>query len=83
MTTAESTQKKPKREAKPYVHPYVAGVLLGLVLFGSFFLTGNGLGASGGLNRFIVFFEDLIAQNAVTQRFRSIGQQGLAAGPCV
>jgi uncharacterized membrane protein YedE/YeeE len=65
MTTAESTQKKPKREAKPYVHPYVAGVLLGLVLFGSFFLTGNGLGASGGLNRFIVFFEDLIAPQHV------------------
>ncbi len=65
MTTAESTPKKAGREAKPFAHPYVAGVLLGLVLFGSFFLTGNGLGASGGLNRFIVFFEDLIAPQHV------------------
>jgi hypothetical protein len=31
------------------------------VLFLAFFLTGNGLGASGGLNRIVVFFEDLIA----------------------
>lgn len=64
MTTAEKTQKK-SREAKPFTNPYVAGVLLGLVLFGSFFLTGNGLGASGGLNRMIVFVEDLFAPEHV------------------
>ena len=33
--------------------------MLGIVLFASFFFTGNGLGASGGLNRILVFFEDL------------------------
>ena len=49
------------RPAKPYTHPYFAGALLGLVLFASFFLTGNGLGASGGLNRMIVYVEDLVA----------------------
>jgi uncharacterized membrane protein YedE/YeeE len=49
------------RPTKPYAHPYLAGALLGLVLFASFFLTGNGLGASGGLNRIIVFVEDLVA----------------------
>jgi hypothetical protein len=54
-----------KREAKPYVNPYLAGVLLGLVLFASFFLTGNGLGASGGLNRMLVFFEDMIVPDHV------------------
>jgi hypothetical protein len=43
------------------VHPYLGGFLLGLVLFSAFFLTGNGLGASGGLNRLVVFVEDLIA----------------------
>ena len=48
------------REEKPYINPYLAGILLGLVLFASFFITGNGLGASGGLNRIVVFFEDLI-----------------------
>lgn len=51
-------QSRPERS---YVNPYLGGALLGIVLFLSFFLTGNGLGASGGLNRIIVYFEDLIA----------------------
>lgn len=54
-----------RREPKPYVNPYLAGILLGLVLFLAFFFTGNGLGASGGLNRILVFFEDLIAPGHV------------------
>ena len=49
-----------KREAKPYVHPYLGGILLGLVLFASFFLTGNGLGASGGMNRLLMVVEDAL-----------------------
>ena len=75
MTTISETKPTPKpskikrflekvftrRETKPYVNPYFAGLLLGLVLFSAFFLTGNGLGASGGLNRILVFFEDLVA----------------------
>jgi uncharacterized protein len=71
MTTVTETQE-PKRGAtlpkfltnrptRPYVHPYLGGALLGVVLFLAFFLTGNGLGASGGLNRLTVFLEDLIA----------------------
>jgi uncharacterized protein len=54
-----------KRETKEYVNPYWGGIILGLVLFASFFFTGNGLGASGGLNRMIVFLEDLIVPNHV------------------
>jgi hypothetical protein len=53
------------RPEKPYVHPYVGGALLGVVLFMSFFLSGNGLGASGGLNRFSVFIEDILAPGHV------------------
>ncbi len=49
-----------RREARPYVHPYAAGILLGLVLFASFFVTGNGLGASGGMNRLLVVIEDAV-----------------------
>jgi hypothetical protein len=49
-----------KRETKPFVNPYLGGALLGLVLFLAFFITGSGLGASGGLNRMLVFVEDLI-----------------------
>ena len=35
-------------------------ILLGLVLFGAFFVSGNGLGASGGMNRLLVVIEDAI-----------------------
>jgi len=48
-----------RRAARPYVHPYAGGILLGLVLFATFFLTGNGLGASGGMNRLVVWVEDI------------------------
>jgi len=41
-----------------YINPYLGGILLGIVLFLSFFLTGQGLGASGGMNRVIVWIED-------------------------
>jgi uncharacterized protein len=35
---------------RPYINPYLAGALLGAVLFLSFYLTGGGLGASGALS---------------------------------
>lgn len=53
------------RDTRPYVHPYLGGALLGLVLFSAFFITGSGLGASGGLNRILVYFQDLIAPDHV------------------
>lgn len=69
MTTAVSAQPgvkaRPRRTPRPYVHPYLGGALLGLVLFTAFFVTGNGLGASGGLNRYVVFVQDLIAPEHV------------------
>jgi uncharacterized membrane protein YedE/YeeE len=49
------------RPPKPYANPYVAGLILGVVLFVSFFLTGSGLGASGAVNRYLIFIEDLLA----------------------
>ena len=54
-----------QRATKDYVNPYWAGILLGVVLFGAFFLTGNGLGASGGLNRLLLVVEDAIAPEHV------------------
>jgi len=41
----------PSRDPKPYMNPYLAGVLLGLVLLFSFLVLGAGLGASGGIAR--------------------------------
>jgi hypothetical protein len=37
---------KPHAGPRPYMNPYLAGALLGVVLFASFFVTGGGLGAS-------------------------------------
>ncbi len=60
MTQSASAIKN-ETAPKPFANPYVAGTLLGLVLFAAFFFTGNGLGASGGLNRMIIWFIDLAA----------------------
>ena len=38
-------------EPNKYMNPYLAGVLLGLVLLLSYFVLGAGLGASGGFAR--------------------------------
>ncbi len=64
-TPSAQPQPKPKPQPKPYLNPYVGGLLLGLVLFLSFLITGSGLGASGGVNRIAVFFEDLIVPGHV------------------
>ena len=74
MTTATPAQPKVSffkklfmRESKNYWNSYFGGVLLGTVLFLSYFLTGNGLGASGGLSRFAAYFEDLIAPDHINR----------------
>jgi uncharacterized membrane protein YedE/YeeE len=63
MTAASSTvtKSKKKRAAKPFTNSLIAGVLLGLVLFLVYFFTGDGLGASGGANRFAVWAARLVA----------------------
>ncbi len=92
MTTATQTKERSrrkislsailtKREAKNYLNPYLAGAMLGLVLFGAFFLTGNGLGASGGLNRILVFFEDLIVPGHVDRTPYLIDMAGGSTNP--
>jgi hypothetical protein len=47
---------KPPRQ---YINPYVAGTLLGIVLFLTFFITGSGLGASAALSRVQVAITDI------------------------
>ena len=59
MTT--QTKNIFNRPTKPYVHPYLGGTVLGIVLFLAMFFTGNGLGSSGGTIRFVAFVEDTIA----------------------
>jgi len=90
MTTLSQTQATQKsavktkaktRTAKDYVNPYLGGALLGLVLFIAFFLTGNGLGASGGLNRFVVFFEDLFAPGHIDRTPYLLKMAGGSSNP--
>ena len=50
-----------KRQEKPYVHPYMAGAILGVVLFLAFLLTGNGLGSSGATSRIDAALVDMVA----------------------
>ena len=66
-TTAKARKGLFNRPEKPYIHPYLGGALLGLVLFLAFLLTRNGLGASGGLNRYVAALEDLIVPGHVDQ----------------
>jgi len=54
-------------EPKPYMNPYVAGVLLGLTLLASFLVLGTGLGASGGIARIGAYAEGLVVPDHVAQ----------------
>lgn len=53
------------KATRPYLNPYVAGVLLGVVLFAAFALTHSGLGASGGISRVQVALTAAVAQSHV------------------
>jgi len=83
MSTAKETGRfrLRGRPTLPYRDPYLAGALLGVVLFLAFFITGNGLGASGGINRAIVFIEDLVAPGHVDRTSYLIGLAGGDTNP--
>ena len=48
-------------ESRPYMDPYLAGSLLGVVLFLSFLVTGGGIGASAGLQHLQTGVLDFLA----------------------
>jgi len=50
---------------KPYANPYLAGIVLGIVLFAAYFLTGTGLGASGAVARLTVSAQAVVAPRHV------------------
>jgi hypothetical protein len=58
MSTQTSTTPR-------YWNPYMAGALLGVLLFASFYVSGHGLGASGALSRIAVAIEDVVASQHV------------------
>ena len=63
--TIQSTFSSKERTVKPYLNPYVGGIFLGVVLMLAFVFTGNGLGASGGLNRLVVQVQDVVSPEHV------------------
>jgi uncharacterized membrane protein YedE/YeeE len=88
MTATTKTEQKGglralfmNRERKDYINPYLAGALLGVVMFTSFLLSGNGLGASGGVNRIVVFFEDLLFPGHVDRTPYLINMAGGTLNP--
>ena len=46
---------------KKYMNPYLAGVLMGLLILFSFYLTREGLGASGAYKRTVAKVEQIVA----------------------
>jgi uncharacterized membrane protein YedE/YeeE len=46
-----------------YMNPYLAGIILGLVLLLSFYLTGRGLGASGAMKSVVVSSVELVSHD--------------------
>ena len=49
-----------------YMNPYLAGVLLGLVLIAAFYFSGRGLGASGAVKSVVVQAVDTVAPDHTT-----------------
>lgn len=53
--------EKLKRDGSFYINPYLGGVILGLVLFSTYYITGRGLGASGAVKSSVVTVVDAVA----------------------
>ena len=57
-------------KSKPYMNPYLAGFLLGLVLLTTIYITGRGLGASGAFKSLsIAGIEAIAPEHAETAKF--------------
>jgi len=57
-------------EEKKYMNPYLAGVLLGILLIATIYITGRGLGASGAVKSFtIATVETVVPSHTQTAKF--------------
>lgn len=57
--------EQPLATPKPFLNPYLAGILLGLTLLASFLVLGAGLGASAGMARLAAFCQICIVPEKV------------------
>ncbi|HKJ41128.1 MAG TPA: YeeE/YedE thiosulfate transporter family protein [Sunxiuqinia sp.] len=69
-------EHKPNADQPKYINPYLGGVLLGLLVLTTVYITGRGLGASGAIKSTVVttakvFTPDQAKSNAYMSRFIS------------
>jgi uncharacterized protein len=63
-----NSESKPSSTVpRPHLNPYIAGVLLGLVLLASFLILGVGLGASAGIARAGAFTQSCLMPQHVAE----------------
>ncbi|MBU1096397.1 MAG: hypothetical protein CVV23_12400 [Ignavibacteriae bacterium HGW-Ignavibacteriae-2] len=64
-------------EEKKYMNPYLAGVLLGLLLVATIYITGRGLGASGAIKSYAVTVAESVApaHTASTKFYQEYGTE--------
>ena len=62
---------------KPYMNPYLAGVLLGILLTATIYITGRGLGASGAVKAVTATAVDTLAPShtAATRFYQEYGKE--------
>ncbi len=58
-------QARQRRAALPYWNPYLAGVLLGLVLLATYLVTGRGLGATAGFAAFATWIAGIVSPSHI------------------
>jgi uncharacterized membrane protein YedE/YeeE len=56
-----ATEQTSRSAAKPFMNPYLAGVLLGLVLLATYLVTGRGLGATAGFAALATWFAGIVS----------------------
>ena len=62
MNTDNAATNQPK-----YINPYLAGVLLGLLILATVYITGRGLGASGAIKSAVVTTANTISHDRTSQ----------------
>ncbi len=74
--------KKDTNRQTPYMNPYLAGFLLGIVLLATIYITGRGLGASGAVKSVVVAsVENIAPQHAENAAFYQSYNEQNPQGP--
>ena len=64
-THAGTSRPAPAATARPFLNPYLAGFLLGLVLLATYVVSGRGLGATAGFAALATWLTGLVAPDSI------------------